>query len=317
LGGNLTVTAAHIAIELNRFECDSEHVPTQELDREAVRTHLAKILESGGFVKADRLCRFLRFTVEAKLNGEENQIKEYVLGREVFDRNGAYDPRLDPIVRVEARRLRTRLEEYYSAAGQADTVRIEFPRGSYVPLIRPAPAAAGEAVLPQAFPWPRASQWARVALWVSALVLLVAAALTGYRLLRPSTAEMVAVTPSGWLWGEPAEFVSLEETLSERVAIELANQHAARVAGWPLVLRYRTGRQEFRKMATELGASEVLLIQAKASGVAVFLLDAASGAKLWVGEYSNTNSQPDGEREIARAIVRDFIGKQAAKSKQP
>src|SRR5580698_7068597 len=112
---------------MNRLQCDSEHVPIEELDREAVRTHLAKILESGGFVKADRLCRFLRFTVEAKLNGEEGQIKEYVLGREVFDRNGSYDPRLDPIVRVEARRLRTKLEEYYRVAGLGDAVRIEFP----------------------------------------------------------------------------------------------------------------------------------------------------------------------------------------------
>jgi hypothetical protein len=102
---------------MNRLGCDSEHVPIEEPDREAVRLHLAKIVESGGFAKSDRLCRFLRFTVEAKLNGEESQIKEYVLGREVFDRNGDYDPRLDPIVRVEARRLRTKLEEYYSATG--------------------------------------------------------------------------------------------------------------------------------------------------------------------------------------------------------
>jgi serine/threonine-protein kinase len=124
-------------------------VPIREPDQEEVRAHLARILENSGFVKADRLCRFLRFTVEAKLNGEGDQIKEYVLGREVFDRNGDYDPRTDSIVRVEARRLRTRLEEYYSGTGQTETVRIEFPKGSYIPVIHPAEAGAAEAGQPR------------------------------------------------------------------------------------------------------------------------------------------------------------------------
>ena len=276
----------------------------QETESDAVRAHLAKILASGGFAKADRLCRFLRFTVEAKLSGEEGQIKEYVLGREVFDRNGSYDPRLDPIVRVEARRLRTKLEEYYSAAGQADTLRIEFPRGSYVPVIRPVQEAGAE------ISQPRASQWRRVAPWISGIALLLAATALGYRLLRPSPSEIVAVAPSGWLWGEPADLTALEENLAERISIELANQRAARVVGWPLMLRYRTGRQEFRQMAAGVGAAEMLLIQEKESGVAVFLLEAASGEKLWVGEYSRkTNAPLDNQLDLARAIVTDFAAK--------
>jgi hypothetical protein len=282
----------------------------QETESDAVRAHLAKILASGGFVKADRLCRFLRFTVEAKLNGEEGQIKEYVLGREVFDRNGSYDPRLDPIVRVEARRLRTKLEEYYSGAGQADALRIEFPKGSYVPMIRPAEGAGPE------ISQPRASQWRLAVLWISGLgisglALLLAATALGYRLLRPSTSEIVAVAPSGWLWGEPADATALEENLAERISIELANQRAARVVGWPLMLRYRTGRQEFRQIAAEVGAAQMLLIQEKESGVAVFLLEGASGTKLWVGEYSRKTNVPlDNQVDLARVIVADFVAKQ-------
>src|SRR4030081_597398 len=107
-------------------------------DPEAVRRQLDKILASGGFVNADRLCRFLRFTVEAKLKGEEAQIKEYVLGREVFDRDDRYDPRMDPIVRVEARRLRVKLDQYYDGPGRADPIRIEFPKGSYAPVVHSA-----------------------------------------------------------------------------------------------------------------------------------------------------------------------------------
>lgn len=278
-------------------------VPVRDLDQKEVRAHLARILESSGFVKADRLCRFLRFTVEAKLNGEGDQIKEYVLGREVFDRNGDYDPRVDSIVRVEARRLRTRLEEYYSGAGQTETVRIEFPKGSYIPLIHPAEGTTAEIGEPQVV------QRKRLGLWISGtvllLVLLGAAVLLGYRLRQPPTSEIVAVAPSGWLWGETADAVSLEESLAERVGVELARQRVARVVGWPLMLRYRTGRPEFRQMAAGLGAAKVLLIRARESEVAVFALRAASNEKIWVGQYSR-----DSEAELPRNIVKDFAAKQ-------
>jgi hypothetical protein len=281
-------------------ECDSVHVPITEPDQEAVRAHLARILESSGFVKADRLCRFLRFTVEAKLNGEGDQIKEYVLGREVFDRNRDYDPRTDSIVRVEARRLRTRLEEYYSGAGQTETVRIEFPKGSYVPVIHPAEGAATEIGVP------RALQRKRLGLWILGAVLLVAlltaVALAEYRLRQPSTSDLVAVAPSGWLWGETADAVSLEESVAESVAMELARQRVARVIGWPLMLRYRTGRPEFRQMQAGLGATKMLLIRGGKS-VDVFALSAASNEKIWVGEYARN------EPGLARNIVRDFAAK--------
>jgi serine/threonine-protein kinase len=63
-------------------------------------------------------------------------LKEIVIGSSVFDRDPHYDPRLDPIVRVEARRLRTKLEAYYEAEGRDDALVIELPRGSYVPVFR-------------------------------------------------------------------------------------------------------------------------------------------------------------------------------------
>jgi serine/threonine-protein kinase len=58
------------------------------------------------------------------------------VGVEVFDRGPAYDPRIDPIVRVEARRLRAKLKAYYASAGRDDQLRIEFPKGSYSPVFR-------------------------------------------------------------------------------------------------------------------------------------------------------------------------------------
>lgn len=73
------------------------------------------------------------------LRAEEDEIKEYFLAVEVFGREN-FDPRIDTIVRVQARRLRLKLQEYYRTEGQYDTVRIDIPKGSYVPVISHLPA---------------------------------------------------------------------------------------------------------------------------------------------------------------------------------
>ena len=80
------------------------------------------------------MSRFLRFTVERALDGKSEQLKEYVLGVEVFDRGASYDPRVDPIVRVEARRLRSKLQKYYESEGLGDEVVIDLPKGNYAPI---------------------------------------------------------------------------------------------------------------------------------------------------------------------------------------
>src|SRR5438445_362199 len=77
--------------------------------------------------------RLLRFVVERTLEGRADEIKESVLGVEVFGRP-SFDPRTDPIARVEASRLRQRLTSYYEGEGRQDTVRIILPKGSYVPI---------------------------------------------------------------------------------------------------------------------------------------------------------------------------------------
>src|SRR5262249_47372714 len=116
------------------------------LSAEAVQAQLAKILGSQAFGNSERLSRFLRFTVEQTLRGRGDQIKEYLLGLEVCDRNQSYDPRTDPIVRVEAGRLRSKLSEYYETEGRDDPLVIEYRKGSYVPAFQkrdlPAPGIA-------------------------------------------------------------------------------------------------------------------------------------------------------------------------------
>lgn len=100
---------------------------------EPVRRQLRKILSSQPFVRSPRLSRFLTFIVEQKLAGEDHKLKEYMLGIEVFNRHDTFDPRIDSIVRVEARRLRVKLERYYETEGRDDSVVIIIHKGSYVP----------------------------------------------------------------------------------------------------------------------------------------------------------------------------------------
>ena len=117
-----------------------------------ISAQLDRILASPGFANADRASRFLRFVVERTIAGEGDQLKEYVIGREVFDRGDDYDPRIDSIVRVEAGRLRSKIDEYYSGPGRGDGVIIQFRRGSYAPTFEPAggtPASAGVNVVAQ------------------------------------------------------------------------------------------------------------------------------------------------------------------------
>ena len=111
------------------------------LSAESVRTQLRKILSSGTFARSERLARFLTFTVEQTLSGRGDNLKEFVIGVEVFDKTEKYDPRMDPIVRVEARRLREKLRKYYETEGHDDVLYIDFPTGAYVPLVKTRAAA--------------------------------------------------------------------------------------------------------------------------------------------------------------------------------
>ncbi|AFL87299.1 putative integral membrane protein [Terriglobus roseus DSM 18391] len=103
---------------------------------EAVRSQLHKIISSKSFRQGDRLQRFLGFIVDESLAGRGDQLKEYPIGVDVFGKSDSFDPRMDPIVRVQARRLRIRLQTYYREEGQADDLVIEMPKGGYAPTFR-------------------------------------------------------------------------------------------------------------------------------------------------------------------------------------
>lgn len=115
-----------------------------------VREALARILASDAFDAPERNRNFLEYIVEETLNGNESRIKAYSIAIAVFGRDDGFDPQTDPIVRIEASRLRRSLERYYLLAGRDDPLRIEIPKGGYVPTFeRHPPAAAAPSPAPE------------------------------------------------------------------------------------------------------------------------------------------------------------------------
>lgn len=123
-------------------------------DADQVRGALERVLASAELSASPRLSAFLRYVVETALGGRAEEIKGYTIAVEALGRASSFDPQTDPIVRVEATRLRRALDHFYAAAGAKEPLRILIPRGSYVPAFTwretaPAAAAPEPAVLAQ------------------------------------------------------------------------------------------------------------------------------------------------------------------------
>src|SRR5579863_9439109 len=103
------------------------------MEPERVRAQLDRIQASAAFADAERASKFLRFIVNRALDGRTGEIKESVIAVEALGRNPSFDSKSDSIVRVEAGRLRDRLNSYYAGEGRSDPVLISLPKGGYVP----------------------------------------------------------------------------------------------------------------------------------------------------------------------------------------
>lgn len=101
---------------------------------DAVRAQLDLILSSPEFLAPDRGRRFLKYIVEESLEGRGEQLKAYAIAQAVFGRDASFDAQNDPVVRIEAGRIRRALERYYLVCGSGDPIRITIPKGGYAPL---------------------------------------------------------------------------------------------------------------------------------------------------------------------------------------
>ena len=177
-----------------------------ESDQKAIVEQLDRILKSGPFQQSRRRQRFLQYIVNETLAGRGERLKGYNIALSVFDRPKTFDPAIDPIVRIEAARLREKLREYYETEGQGDPIDIELRKGTYAPHIafrQPADdenqaPAEGPAALKDEMPLPaRRGMRRQIALPVLALVLVLGAAgaWLAHDRSRPAPKE-AAETPS-------------------------------------------------------------------------------------------------------------------------
>src|SRR5947209_14831486 len=97
------------------------------------RLEVDRVLRSGIFEKAPRLENFFRYICRLHFEVRADQIKEYSIATEALGRSADFDPKKDSIVRVEAHRLRKRLDEFYQLAGASHAIRISIPNGQYRP----------------------------------------------------------------------------------------------------------------------------------------------------------------------------------------
>lgn len=173
---------------------------TLPASRELILEQLERMLASDTFAGAERSRVLLRFLVEHVVENHSDRLKEYTIGSEALGRGDSFDPRIDPIVRAEASRLRSRIERYYATNGVADTVLITLPKGSYVPRLQgraiseaaPVAAKAGN-------PLSRAGRLQRL-VWFVMGGLTVGAAVTLFAWARgreAATAEFGALRPNG------------------------------------------------------------------------------------------------------------------------
>jgi TolB-like protein/tetratricopeptide (TPR) repeat protein len=236
-----------------------------------VRAALEKILGSTGFRNSERMRRFLRITVERTLAGATDQLKEFSLGHDVFDRGEGYDPRTDAIVRVEARRLRKKLRSYYEGEGLLDKIVIQFHPGNYIPSF--APAAPGT---------PAETE----------------------KLLDPNT---VAVLPFSNLSSDPEQSYFCDG-ISEDIIDALSTVRDLHVLGRGATFMLRDRAIDPREVGASLSAGTIVEGSVRKSGgklrVAARLIDTETGHVRW----STTVDRPETDvfaikDEIATAIT--------------
>lgn len=299
---------------------DTSRVPPAA---DEIREELRRVLASSAFVNAARLSRFLKFVVEQSLAGNGERLKEYVIGVEVFDRDPQYDPRVDSIVRVEAGRVRSKLDEYYNGAGKLAAVGIRLPKGSYSAVFERLAAPAAERAngaastsspvgvpseQPVAAATSAARSWPRprvaIALVVAGALLLAAVAGAWWLAPRaPDAGPAVAVLPFTPYSTADADRVAATR-LTDAVTAELVRLDLVDVVSSTRAREFAEARGTAADAARDLGAD--FLLEARLLGeagglrVEMRLVDGSSSYKLAVETLRGEAADID---ELARRVA--------------
>jgi adenylate cyclase len=282
------------------------------------------------FSLPERGRKFLRYVVEETLAGDADRIKGYSIGLQVFGRAVSFDAQSDPVVRIEAGRLRRALERYYLVAGQRDPILIDIPKGAYVPIFtrntEPAPAQtealaapAAPPVLPAAGPAREHSRWRRglfVGAGAGALVSLVLLAasllwLSGLtNAVSPSAPEKpkLLVLPFRDTSGTPEGKI-----YAAGFADEIINQLSAFKE--LIVLGHETSRSagdepDIARLRDQLGARYIVRGSVRISGgqarVTAHALETKTQAVLWshtFAEHATTRDLIKLQDEVASQVA--------------
>ena len=278
-----------------------------------VREALERILASPGFDASARNRRFLEYIVEETLAGRADRLKGLTIAIDVFGRDAAtFDARHDPVVRIEAAKLRRSLERYYLIAGQQDPIRIGIPKGTYVPTfdegVQPSldlPAPAGEpaaAMVRSPSPRPARPHRHKVAATLLAVPLLGALGWLGMDLLGPrlwsggsqdaATAlprgPKIAVLPFLNLSGDP-EQAYFAEGITDQIVTDLARFKALFVLSTESTAKYQEQSADPQHLKRELGVDYLLdgSVRRETDQIQLStrLVDADSGKIIWSESY--------------------------------
>jgi TolB-like protein len=306
---------------------------------EDVRAQLERLVASPDLDLPARGRRFLRYIVEETLAGRADRIKAYSVGTQVFERDANFDAQSDPVVRIEAGRLRRALEHYYLVPGLSDRVIIDIPKGAYVPrftlravpgveaveTVDPRPPAVPLLEAPVALP-PRRPH----SLWIGLCAVALASAVTGLAWWGTSQpipqppVQSSATTPiSSTLvvmpfadLGEGPEARIYAQGLTEEVLSQLARFKELSVLGRETSRAIPPDADAVR-IHRELGVRYVLEGSVRTATnrlrVTGRLLDAETGAVLWSQAYDDDLRvrdffaiQDDVARKVATAVGQPY-----------
>lgn len=242
-----------------------------------IRRHLDELLEHELFAQAERQRRFLRFIVEEELGGRSARINQTVIAFEVFDRDADYDPLQDSIVRVEARRLRSKLTEYYAAHPSAPVV-VSMPKGGYRASLERADPDLGPGA---------------------------AAAVDG-----SGGPPVIAVLPFDNFSDDAAQDY-FSDGIAEQIITDLVKISGLRVISRHSTFVYRGRPVSARQVGKELGARYILEGSVRRAGdrlrITAQLIDAQLDDHLWAERYDRAVGdvfaiQDDVSRQIVAAL---------------
>ena len=271
---------------------------------DSVRRQLQRVLTSPGFSRSERLGSFLRFVVEETLHGRPEQLKETVIGTEVYGKKADYDPKSTAVVRVEAAKLRARLTEYYAGPGHSDPVVIEVPKGSYAPIWS-GPKA------PPVF-WRR-----RPVLVLGSILILAAIGMALWRIAprRPAFSSIVVLPFLDLTRDHSDEYLS--DGLTEQIIDALANVEKLRVISQTSSFALKGKQLRVRQIRDLLNVDVVVEGSVQRQGdqlrITAQFVSAQDDRHLWSHTYEREMKDVFATQdEIARSIVETLRAKNPA-----